>query len=115
VLLHLNAIFTSVCFQTHKQSANNKLQAQFFITVTMVQFCESKSTPFNVTSHITVQMNCNSTEGVNYLHPVLIRRLSINRFLLVTQSEYHAKYIHTLYLIINPNCTNYSTKIISKL
>jgi hypothetical protein len=39
-------------------------------------------------------LTCNNTEVVNTLQPELIRMSPINRFLLVTQSEYHAKYIH---------------------
>jgi len=46
-----------------------------------MQFCVSKSPPFNVTSLITIQLACNNTEVVNPLHPQLIRRLPINRFL----------------------------------
>ena len=40
------------------------------------------------------KLACNNTEVVNTLHPDIIRRLPINRFLFVTQSEYHTKYIH---------------------
>jgi hypothetical protein len=76
---------------------NIKLQTQFFKTVTLVQFCVSKSPPFNVTSLIAVQLACNNIEVVNTLHPELIGRLPTNRFLFVTESEYHAKYIHTLF------------------
>jgi len=67
-----------------------------FTTVTLVQFCVSKYTPFNVTTLIVLQLACKITEVVYPSHPVLIRRLPINRFLLVTQSDYHAKYIHPL-------------------
>jgi len=94
VLLHLNAIFTSICSQTYKELANINLQTQIFTTVTSVQFCVSKSPTLNVTWHITIQQACSNTEVVYSLYRVLICRLSINRFLLVTQSEYHAKYIH---------------------
>ena len=99
MLLHLNDIFKSVCFQSYKQLANIKFRTQFFTTFTLVQFCVSKSLPFNVTSPITVQLACKSTEVVTTLHPVLIRRLPIDRFLLVTQSVYHAKYINPLFNI----------------
>jgi len=64
----------------------------------MVQFCVSKSLPFNVTSLIEVQLAFNFTEVVNTSHPELIRRLPINRFLLVNQSLCHAKYIHSLFI-----------------
>ena len=94
VLLHLNAIFVLVCLQTYKCLSNINHQTQFLPTVTLVQFCVSKSPPFNVTSLIAVQLACNNTEVVNTLQPELIRRLPINRFLFVTQSECHAKYIH---------------------
>jgi len=97
VLLSLNVIFTSVCLQTIKQLANTKLHTQFFTTFRLVQFSATKSPPFNVTSLITVQLACNNNEVVNTSHPILIRRLPINRFLLVTQSEYHAQYIHPLF------------------
>jgi hypothetical protein len=85
-------------FHIYTQLTNIKLQTQFFTTVTLVQFCVSKSPPFNVTSLISVQLACNNTEVVNILHPELIGRSPINRFLFVTQSEYHAKYIHTLFI-----------------
>ena len=70
-----------------------------FTTARLVQFCVSKSPPFNVTSLIAVQLACNSTEVVNVLHPELIRRLPINRFVLVTQSECHVN-ISTYYTLI---------------
>jgi hypothetical protein len=92
VLLHLNVIFTLVCSQTYKALANIKFEDKVFPAVTLLQFCVSKSPPFNVTSLITVQLACNNTEVVNTLHPELIGRLHINRFLSVTQSECHAKY-----------------------
>jgi len=95
VLLQLNAIYTSIYFKTNKQLFNIKLQTQIFTTVTMVQFCVSKSPTFNVTSLITVQLASNNV--VFPSHPLLIRRLFINRFLLVTQSKYHAIYIHQLF------------------
>jgi len=44
-----------------------------------------------------VKMPCKITEELNSLHSVLLHRLSISRFLLVTQSEYHTKYIHSLF------------------
>ena len=68
VLLHLNASFTSVCFQTYKQLANIKLQTQFCTSVTLVQFCVGKSPPFNVSPLITVQLACYNTEVVISLH-----------------------------------------------
>jgi len=85
-------------FHIYTQLTNIKLQTQFFSTVTLVQFCVSKSPPFNVTSLITVQLACNNTEVVNTFPPELIGRLPINRFLFVTQSEYHAKYTHTSFI-----------------
>jgi len=94
VLLHLNAIFTLVCSQTYKVLAYIKYETKLFPAVTLVLFCVSKSPPFNVTSLIAVQLACNSSEVVNILHPCLIRCLHINRFLFVTQSGYHAKYLH---------------------
>ena len=45
VLLHSNAIFTSIFFQTFKEFANIKLQTQIFTTSTMVQFCVNKYPP----------------------------------------------------------------------
>ena len=98
VLLHLNAIFTLLFFHTYKQLANTKLQTQFFTTVKLVHFCVNNSRNFNITLLITVQLACKKTEVVNSLHPVLIRRLSINRYLFVTHSEYHAiyKYIYII-------------------
>jgi len=54
VLLKLKAVLTSVYFQTYKQFANIKLQTQIFTTVSPTQFSASKSTPSNVTTHITV-------------------------------------------------------------
>jgi hypothetical protein len=60
------------------------LETKFFPRVTLVQICVSKSPPFNVTSLITVNLACNNTEVVNTVHPELIRRLLINRFLFVT-------------------------------
>jgi len=68
LLLQLNAIFTSVYFQTYKEFPNIKLQTQIFTTVRLAQFSVSKSTPSNVTSHITVQSSCSNTEVVNPLH-----------------------------------------------
>ena len=59
----------SACISHLQQLTNIKLQTQFFTTVTLVQFCVSKSPPFNVTSLITVQLSCNNTEVVNTLHP----------------------------------------------
>jgi len=67
VLLHLNAIFTLVCSQTYKVLANIKFEKKFFPTVTLVQFCVSKSPPVNVTSLNTIQLACNNTEVVNPL------------------------------------------------
>ena len=93
-LLHLNAIYKWKCFQIYKQMANFKLQAQFFTTVTVLQFCVSKSNPFTVTPRITVKVVCKNAEVLNFLHLMVIRSLSINRFLLVTHSEYHATYLH---------------------
>ena len=98
VLLHLNVIFTSVCSQTYKELANIKSETKCFPAVTLVQFCVSKSPPFNVTSLIGIQLACNNTAVVNTLHPELIGRLHINRFLFLTQSECHAKYIHSLFI-----------------
>ena len=72
------------------------VRANFFTTVILVQFCVSKSPSFNVTSLIAVQLACNNTEMLKTLHPVLICSLPINRFPFVTQSEYHAKYMHSL-------------------
>ena len=69
--------------------------------VTLVQFCVSKSTPLNFISLFRVQLAYNRNEVVKSLHPVLIRRLSINRLLLVKQSEYHVKYIQPLFNISN--------------
>ena len=85
-----------LAFHIYIQLANIKRQRQFFTTVTLVQFCVSKSPSFNVTSLIAVQLACNNTEMVNPLHPVLICSLLINRFPFVTQSEYHAQYMHSL-------------------
>jgi hypothetical protein len=85
-----------LAFHILTQVTRFKLHTQFLTKVTLGQFCVSKSPPSNFISLITVQLACNNTEVVNSLHPVLIRRLSINRF---TQSEYHAKYIQIL--IIN--------------
>jgi len=85
-------------FHIYTQLTNIKLQTQFFPAVTLVQFCVSKSPPFNVTSLIGIQLACNNTAVVNTLHPELIGRLHINRFLFLTQSECHAKYIHTLFI-----------------
>ena len=79
-----------LAFHIYIQLANIKRQRQFFTTVTLVQFCVSKSPTFNVTLLVAVQLACNNTEVEISLHPVLIRWLSINSFLLVTQSEYHA-------------------------
>ena len=62
-----------------------------------MQFCVTKSPTFDVLSLITGQLACNNIEVVNPLHPEFIGRLRINRFLLVTRSEYHAKYIHPLF------------------
>jgi len=95
VLLQLNEIFKSICFQTHKQMANIKLQTQIFTRSTMVQFCVSKSPTFNVISLITLQLACSNM--VCPSHPLLIRRLFIKSFLLVIQSKYHGIYIHTLF------------------
>jgi len=95
VLLQLNEIYKSICFQTHKQLANIKLQTQIFTRSKMVHFCVNKSPTFNVTSLITVQLACSNM--VCPSHPLLIRRLSINRFLLVIQSKYHTIYFHTLF------------------
>ena len=81
-------------FHIYTQLNNIKLHTQFFTTVTLVQFCVSKSPAFNDIALITVQLDCKNTEVVNPLHPDIIRRLPINRFLFVTQSEYHTKYIH---------------------
>ena len=85
-------------FHIYAQLTNIKLHKQLFTTVTLVQFCVSKSSPFNVTSLITVQLDCNNTEVENPLHPDLICRLPINRFLLCSQSEWQAKYIHLLFI-----------------
>jgi len=56
-----------LAFHNYTQLTNIKLQTQFFPTVTLVQFCISKSPPFNVTSLSTVQLACNNTEVVNTL------------------------------------------------
>ena len=100
VLLHLNAIFTLLFVHTYKELANTKFQTQFFTTVTMVHFCVNNSRNFNITLLITVQLACKKSEVVNSLHPVLILRLSINRFLFVTQSKYHATYIYIYHYLI---------------
>jgi len=84
-------------FHIKTQLTNIKLQTQFFTTVTLMQFCVSKSPPFNVTSLIAVQLACNNNKVVNTSHQELIRSLPINRFPLVTQSECHAQYIHPLF------------------
>ena len=65
-------------FHIYTQLTNTKPQTQFFTTVTLVQFCVSKSPPFNVTSLITVQPACNNTEVVNPFHPQSVRRFPIN-------------------------------------
>jgi len=64
-----------LAFHIYTQLANFELQTQFFTTVTLVQFCVSKSPPYNVTSLIAVQLACKYTEVVNPFHPEVIRRL----------------------------------------
>jgi hypothetical protein len=54
-------------FHIYTQLTNIKHQTQFFTTVTLVQFCVSKSLPFNVTSLTAVQLASNNTEVVNTL------------------------------------------------
>jgi len=78
----------------NKQLGNFNLQTEIITTGMMVQFCVSKSQTFNDTSHITVQLACSNTYVVCPPHQLIIRRMFINRFLLVTQSKYHAIYIH---------------------
>ena len=85
-------------FHISPQLTDIKLQTQFFTTVTLVQFCVSKSPLCNVTSLIAVQLACNNTEVVINSHPQLIYSLSINRNLFTTQFEYHAKCIHRLFI-----------------
>jgi hypothetical protein len=101
----------SLQFPIYTQLNNIKLQTQFFTTVLLVQFCVSKSPPFNVTSLITVKLAGNNTKVVNTLHPYLIRRLPINRYLYVTQSECHTKYIQSL--VINTIHIKHLTQPIS--
>ena len=100
---------------------NIKLQTQFFTTVTLLQFCVSKSTPCNVTSLITVQLACINTEVVNPFHPQSIRSLPINSPYPsyspnVTQSQCHSPNIkqsqchtvpirHTVPMSHSPNVT----------
>jgi hypothetical protein len=59
-------------FHIYTQLSNIRLHTQFFTTVTLVQFCVSKSPAFNVIFLVTVQLGCNNTEVVNPLHPELI-------------------------------------------
>jgi len=55
----------SLQFHIYTQLTNIKLQTQFLTTVTLLQFCVTKSPPFNITSLITVHLACNNTEAVN--------------------------------------------------
>ena len=97
-----------LAFHIYTQLTNIKLQTQFFTAVTLVKFCVSKSPPFNVTSLITVQLDCNNTKVVNTLHPELIRSLptpcnkvsrgSSSPHSVVTVSECVAKYTHSLFI-----------------
>ena len=73
--------------------ANIKHLTQILTTATQVQFYIGKS-HFKVKFHITVYLAYNNTEVVYTLHPVLFHSLPVESILLVTQSEYHAKYIH---------------------
>jgi len=73
--------------------ANIKHLTQILTTATLVQFYVSKS-HFKVKLHITVHLACNNTEVVYTLNPVLFHSLPVKSIPLVTQSEYHAKYIH---------------------
>ena len=88
---------TLLAFHIYTHLPNIKLHLQIFTTDKLVQFCVSKSTHLNFISLVRVQLASNRNDVAKSLHPVLIRRLSINWLLFVTQSEYHVKYIQPLF------------------
>jgi len=65
-----------LAFHNGTQVANIKHLTLTLTTITLVQFCVSKSR-FNVTSLIREQLACNNTEVVYTLNPMFFRSLSI--------------------------------------